>query len=292
MNPWGVSVPPPTEAAFFNAARVTTFLLVEGGSDALFWEAHVHRRFCQVRAIGGREQALAELRTVAAESKTGFVAVLDADFDRLDGTLPTDENVVWTDVHDLEVHLIASHALDKVLIELGSRTKCENFEAEERCTVRQALLTRAVSLGRLRWLSRRESLGLIFRKLSSGESFRYVDYGKFCDRSSWRVDEQKLVQEVLNFSMQHKLRAADLLERMACLPDVAGEAVWQLCVGHDLVGLLVVGLRSRLGTRNCDREDLEKDLRLSFSRGDLEATGMYQTLRAWERSHPPFRIFE
>lgn len=291
MNPWGVSVPPPTEAEFFNAARVTTFLLVEGGSDALFWEARVHRYACQVRAMGGREQALTELRTVVVEGKGGFVAVLDADFDRVDGSLPTDPNVVWTDVHDLEVHLIASRALDKVLIERGSRTKCDGFEAEEQRTVREALLARAVALGRLRWLSRRDALALTFRK-SSGESFRYVDYGKFCDRSSWRVDEEKLVQEVLNFSVQPRLRVADLLERMARLPEVANEAVLQLCVGHDLVGLLMVGLRSRLGSQNYKMEELEERLRLAFERGDLEKTGMYQALRSWERDHPPFRIFD
>lgn len=293
MNPWGVTVPTPTEAEFFNAARVTVFLLVEGGSDESFWAARVDSRRCQVRATGGREKALQELDTVRSEGTNGFVAVLDADFDRLDGGLFEDPDVIFTDLHDLETILIASPALDKVLVEVGSRDKLSTFKKEEGHSVRDALLARGLEIARLRLLSRRDKLGLKFRKLQSASSekaFKYLPYHDFCDRGSWKIVPKDLIQTVLNFSSRHdlKVKVNELLAQMKALGELDA---WQSCVGHDLVGLLMVGLRSKLGSRNLQIEEFQERLRLAFERGDLEKTRMYQQLRAWEKRAAPYRIF-
>lgn len=238
--------------------------------------------------MGGRDKVLAELATARSEGRVDHVAVLDADYDRIEDKLGDEPNVVWTDYHDLEVTLIASPALDKVLVELGSQEKCEKFEKEERCAVREALLSLGCELARLRWLSRRESLALTFRK-QKADVFSYVDYHAFCDRASWEVDRREMVRVVLNFSLQHKLKADDLLARMDALPEIDS---LQLCVGHDLVGLLSVGLRSKLGSHNrLSIEDLQERLRLAFERAHLERTEMYRSLRVWEQHNAPYRIF-
>lgn len=283
-NPWGVTVPPPTESAFFNAARRTVFLLVEGHSDELFWLARVDRHRCQVRAMGGRAEALRELDTAGSEGKGGFVAVLDADFDRIEGRLAQHPNVIWTDLHDLELILIASPALDKVLIEIASRKKLDDFAAST--PVREALLARAAVLAQLRRLSLREGLNLSFRRATK-EGFKYLPYHDFCPRSSWELDPVQLVRAVLDFSQRHDLRPADLLARL----DTTEVDRWQLCVGHDVVGLLVVGLRSKLGSENFSIEGIQKDLRVAFEWQHLEQTGMYRDLRVWEARNAPHRIF-
>jgi len=288
VNPWGVIASPPTEAEFFNAARTTAFLLVEGSADELFWAARVDLRACQVRAMGSRARALSEMRKVRVEGQGGFVAVLDADFDRLDDCLVVEADVIWTDLHDLETVLVASPALDKVLVEVASRKKCQDFEVAEGQTVRDALLVRGSEMGRLRWLSRRDRLGLSFRKARPDGSFGHLDHAKFCDRKTWKLEVPKLVRTVLDFSSDHRTKPEHLVSRMRGLPD--GDS-WQLCVGHDLVGLLMIGLRSRLGSRNISVEDLEERLRLAFERADLEKTEMRSALRKWERDNAPFRLF-
>jgi hypothetical protein len=290
VNPWGVTVPPATESEFFNAARPTVFLLVEGGSDQRFWTARVDIRRCQVRTTDGRAQALRELDTIRSEGRKGFIAVLDADFDRIEGTLLEDPDVVWTDLHDLESILVASPALEKVLAEVGSPRKIEEFEQQERRPIRDVLLSHALWLGRLRWLSRREKLDLQFRKLPpDSREFRYLNYHSFCEKASWRLDHVKLVRTVLNFCSRHDLSVDSLLARMKALPEADA---WQLCVGHDLIGLLAVGLRAKLGSRNAlSIEGLQERLRLAFERAHLEMTAMYQALRSWERRNEPFRVF-
>ncbi len=287
MNMWEVNAPPATDALFFNAARRTTFLLVEGGSDQRFWAARIDRQRCQIRDMKGRDLALRELETVQRESKGGFVAVLDADFDRVDGTLAVKPNVAWTDYHDLEVVLIASPALDRVLVEVASSNKVAEIEKAEGRSVRDILLAEGLGLARLRFVSRQRNLGLTFRKPSEG-SFRYLAYSAFCDKATWKVDLAKLVQEVLNFSNQPKLKVPDLLDAMA---GVQSSDSLQLCVGHDLVGLLMVGLRKNIGDRSLTIEELEERLRLALHKEDLERTQMYQQLREWEQQNAPYRIF-
>lgn len=284
---WEVSAPPATESLFFNAARPTTFLLVEGGSDQRFWAARIDHQRCEIRDMKGRDHALRELEVVQRESKGGFVAVLDADFDRVDGTLAVKPNVAWTDYHDLEVVLIASPALDRVLVEVASSKKIADFERAERRSVRDILLAEGLALARLRFVSRQRNLGFTFRKPSEGR-FRYLAYSAFCDKATWKVDLAKLVQEVLNFSNQTKLKVPDLLDAMA---GVQSSDSLQLCVGHDLVGLLMVGLRKNIGDRSLTIEELEERLRLAFHKADLEQTQMYKQLREWERQNTPYRIF-
>ncbi len=286
-NPWGAEVPPPTEAQFFNAARATAFLLVEGATDERFWLSRVEAHACQVRAVGGREKALEELRTTEREGILGVLAVLDADFDRLDGTLLQEANIVWTDSHDLDTVLIASPAFEKILVEVASRKKVLDFQASEGRTLRDALVARGAEMGRLRWLSRRERMSLSFRKARPDGSFGHVDHAKFCDRARWGMDVAKLVRAVLEYSNDHKMKAEVLLAGMRSLPEAD---VWQLCVGHDLVGLLVVGLRSRLGNRNLTMDEIEERLRLAFERSDLERTSMYRDIRRWEQQSKPFRL--
>lgn len=287
MNPWGVYVPPPTEAEFFNAARPTTFMIVEGGSDERFWVSRVDPRFCKVRAVGGRGRALQEIKAMLEEGRAGVVAVLDADFDRIDGVLQEQSNVVWTDLHDLELILVTSPALEKVLAEVGSTGKRDKFELGGK-TLRDAIVEGGASVARLRWFSKRESLNLKFRKLQPGGHFKFLAYEKFCDRKSLRVDSRLLVRTVLNFSSRQDLDEGEILDRVMDMPDVD---VWQLCVGHDVVGVLSVALRSCVGSRNFGVEELQERLRLAFEKSHLESTFMYRALCAWERENSPFRIF-
>jgi hypothetical protein len=238
----------------------------------------------------GRERALAELSSARAEGKIGFLAVLDADFDRADGVLQIRPDVVWTDLHDLEVLLIASPAFEKVLTEVASRDKLSTFEATEGHTLREAVVLRATDLARLRWLSRRDGLGLTFRKhRADGGKLDRIKYQDFCKAQDWSVSRDAMVRAALNFSSRHDLDVSDLIARMDCLPKDVD--IWQLLVGHDLVALITIGLRRRFGSKNLSVEEVEERLRLAFEREHLHKTSMYSEIMAWEGRNKPYRVF-
>lgn len=285
MNPFGVEADPNTESVFFNAARPTVVLLVEGESDARYWEGQVHRGRCEVRATSGRPRALEQIRIAREEGRATVIAVLDADFDHLLNRLSPLEGVFWTDDHDLEVMQFRSTALDKVLAQQPGRDRRAAFVATGR-DIRDHLFQLACPLGRLRLHNEQQALNLSFRK-ATRDGFSWLSYADFCDKDTLTLDDAKLVTTVLNFNQRHDLRQRPWLAELASLPDGPLE---QLCNGHDLLGLLAVGLRKVLGTRNLSPEDLQERLQLAHEQAELLATALGRGLRAWEAAHPGYRI--
>jgi hypothetical protein len=124
-----------------------TFLLVEGGSDKVFYERFTDRSVCELVTVSGKPSS--KLRVIAVlkilEEGTGFkgvLAIVDADFDRLTALPCYSSNLLYTDTHDLETMLINSPAFDKVLSEFSSREKVLQFNQD----VRLAILESSISV--------------------------------------------------------------------------------------------------------------------------------------------------
>lgn len=172
--------------------------------------------------------------------------------------------------------LVRSTALDWVLREFGSEEKILRFVNRRGIDVRQALLDVAVPVAYLRLHSLRAALDLRFDGLQ---------FSQFVDRQTLVIDSLALVQTVKNHSQRHDLRSADLLQSIGDLQD-AEHNVWQLCNGHDLVGVLSFALRSTIGTQRAQTvaiEELNRALRLAYAETDFVITEQYRMIREWEQ---------
>lgn len=284
--------PPPLHAEnkLLNAARPTVTLLVEGHIDRRFWRTRTDPRHCTVRVCHGRPKALAELDRAARDAETRFLAVLDADFDRLEGGLVERDDVVWTDAHDLETTLLQSPVLEKLLRAMVGDA-IEPAEARWAMTFRARLRDHAIGMGRLRWFTRRESLPLVYRK-ASGRDLKPFDKYARCVGDDWSPDLPKVVAEIINYSAQPALTGRDLAGACAALPAVDPQ---QLCNGHDLLGFLKVGLL-RVAAAGDKKKikamaDLDDRLADAYDHAWLQQTGMWRDLAAWEADNRPFRVF-
>jgi hypothetical protein len=68
---------------------------------------------------------------------------------------------------------------------------------------------------------------------------------------------------------------------------------WQLCNGHDLVGVLSIGLRRAIGSQSAvgvGVEEMERALRLAYEAVDFAASELYRAIREWEQRNHPFRV--
>jgi hypothetical protein len=285
-GPWGVDPPPPTtESKFFNAARRTVTLLVEGWLDRRFWRMHCVRD-CRVSVLGGRPAVLAELDRAAKHDDAVLLGVLDADLDRLEGRLSVRDDLVWTDAHDLEGTLIALPALEKLLAQLVEPDKLTEDEARWGEPIRARLIRHAVELGCLRWLKHREELdGLVFKKAARGNPVLFDRYERCVDHD-WAPSLAKTIAELINYGNAHHLAQGDIESRRAALP--AAEPA-QLCNGHDLVGFLRVW--PRIGKR-LKIDELADRLAGACERRWLVSTSMWRDIEAWERDHPRFRVLK
>lgn len=261
------------------------FVIVEGQTaDLRVYKRLVDSEWTQVTPAHNKDNALAALKILEDNHFAGVVAIVDADFWRLEGRDPTSPNLFITDTHDLETMLLESPSLEKLLDELGSEQKMTRFIKNNKTNVRQALLATARPIGYLRWVSQRNNLSL---------TFEGIIFSRFIDRDTLHIDISKLIREVKNKSRRHDLNESDLQDKIDELTDPQHNS-WDICCGHDLVGILSFGLRRVLGSNDSNEvepETLERFLRTGYESAYFLSTRLYQALRGWELSNPPFRIF-
>ncbi len=137
-------------------------LIVEGATDARFFERFVDHERCYVLAAHDRQRAVAVLRLLNSVPLCGVLAIVDADFGRITGTLETDANIMFCDGHDLEIMLIRPQALERVVSEHASETKLTAFlDRHGQSTILAAILANAcLPIGALLLVSLRQNLGL------------------------------------------------------------------------------------------------------------------------------------
>jgi len=257
-----------------------TFVIVEGRSDKLVYEELFDEVNYTFIVSEGKEKAIEIIEILdKANDFRGALAIIDADFSKLEGQATSSLNIILTDEHDLETMLIKSPAFDKLIKELGSENKIRQFNQD----IREFLISEGKKLGCLRWLSLKENLCLKFEDLS---------FNKFIDKESLKIDSKKLVTTVKNHSQKPGLSESDILNSLEGLRDNAHDP-WQVCCGHDLICIISIGLTKAWGTKNPNEvqlELLERELRLAYEKSYFLNTQLYLLLQEWEKNNIPYKI--
>jgi Protein of unknown function (DUF4435) len=253
-----------------------TFLLVEGSSDKVFYERFIDKIACQVVVMTGKTRVIAVIGILDRWNFDGVLAIVDADFDRLEALVSESVNLLRTDTHDLETMLIDSFALDKVVAEYGSEEKIAKLQLD----VRTSLVEAGISIGYLRWISQCGGLNLTFSDLK---------FSKFIDDKTLQMNELDLIQEVKNKSQAFSFKTEDLQQRIATEKN-KGFNPWQVCCGHDLVEMLALGLRKTIGTMSVDSDSLERSLRLAYEAVYFRKTQLWANIRQWESNNQSFQV--
>ena len=258
-----------------------SFLVVEGRDDRLFCARHTDADRCSLVVAEGKASVLEVIRILDADGFAGVLGMVDPDFDLLEQTTPAGPNVVTGDSHDLEVALLRSPALDRLLVEFGSRQKIQSLGVE----VRELLFSAAASVGYLRWLSQKDNLGLRFQGL---------DLALCVDRNSLELDSIKLCRHIKNLSKKPELDELELLQEIQALKDPRHD-MYHVCCGDDVVQILSIGLRKVLGTnsgRIANAEKIKQALRLAFEDADFESSVLGASIRGWESRNAAFRVLK
>lgn len=264
-----------------------TFLLVEGRTDQTFYERFIDKTTCELMSISGKPSSklliINVLGILEKDNFDGILAIVDADFDHLETSPPTNPNLIRSDTHDLETMLINSRAFDKVIREFGSQEKITKFGRD----IRTALLEAGMPVGYLLWVSQRDGLNLTFEK---------IKFSNFIDKKTLEIDEIKLIQEVHNKSQNKPqaviLKKEDLQQRITNQKS-SNPDPWQVCCGHHLVEILSLSLREAIGSANVDDvkpENLERSLRLAYEETYFCKTLIYLSICTWESQNSPFRV--
>ena len=257
------------------------FLIVEGHSDKLIYERLVNKQEVRVTIASGKNNAIKALSILEKEDNfRRVVAVIDADFSRIEQQIPDSNNLFLTDEHDLEMMLIKSAAFDKLLKERGSEEKIKAFTED----IRETLLKLGQEIGKLRWLSLRNKLDLKFEGLN---------FKNFIDQKNLSINIDKLIISIKNNSQKLSLDEQQIKQDLSVISDENHDP-WQLCCGHDFIGILAIALCKVLGTWNANdvkTEVLERELRLAYELSYFYQTQIYQLMVNWQSNHHPDQIF-
>lgn len=252
------------------------FLLLEGRDDVRFWRPRCYGH-CELLDGEGKQNVAGALQRLDEQGFQGALGLVDSDYDTFMSSKPLSVNLVATDAHDLECVLCRSKALDAVLAEHGDASKIRRFEDRAGTDVRQALLDRALVFGRVR---------LAATLWRDAEAIRQVHVPRFVDETHWRVAADDLLTIVANASARDRQTWQDRTD------ELLHEDPWFVVRGHDMLEILRIGLRRVLGDLPVKDgvRAIASGLRLAMARECLEATGLWEGIRAWEGRNPSFSV--
>ena len=256
-----------------------SFLVVEGRDDRLFMRNFTDRAACNIVVAEGKENVCKVIRILDDDNFTRVLSLVDADFDRVESIPSRGPNILMPEYHDLETMLLCSPALDRILIEFGSQTKLETFGED----VLDGLISRALPLGYLRLYSMRNELGLTFDGLN---------YSAWIDRASFHVHATRLINEVKNRSQRHDLSSNDLEVAIQEIKE-ADHDTREICTGTDLIEILSIGLRSKLGSNSTsvvNAEILRRSLRLAYTEQEFSMSNLGRDIANWEALGSGFQV--
>jgi hypothetical protein len=82
--------------------------IVEGDYDELIFRKFFDVTLCAIFPAYGKQNAIDAIKILDTEGVRGVIVLVDADFDRLNGSTPDSSNVFLTDNHDIEIMMGSS----------------------------------------------------------------------------------------------------------------------------------------------------------------------------------------
>lgn len=257
-----------------------SFLVVEGESaDIKLYKRFTDQEHCQITPAHGKPNLIKIFNILENEGFPGICGLVDPDFDRIQ-SINHSQNIVSTDCHDQETMVLSSPAFEKILTEYGSEQKIKLFESKNNMSVREYLIKEGAHIGALRLLSINNSQNLKFEGL---------DFKKFVNQDSLKIDILMLIQEVTNKTSGHKYDKLLFTKKHIC-DLVTKNDPWSLACGPDILNILNIGLKKALGSRTITPDILATSLRLGYEQSYFESSELHKALKCWEGSNSPFKI--
>lgn len=249
-----------------------TILLSEGNTDERLYGKFIDRKDAKIIPAHSKSNVLQVVNKMASRRDGKVLGIVDRDLDELKGRVHSPP-VFYTDMRDLEMMLINSHALDDVLSEYGDPDRIQRFERQNG-DIREAIIDASYPLGLLMYVSYLRGYNLNFRNL---------DFRDFIDRRTLKADTARMVQSVIENTygseISRKNVHKDLQGQMANHPEKH-----LIARGHDAVNVLMIGLKDAFGgynSSNLNEGSLGGALRLAFDEREFGSTELYKQTSKW-----------
>jgi hypothetical protein len=266
-----------------------SFLVLEGKFDNLLFRKFIDKEKCKIEIGFGYKNVLKILEILDERTFSNALGIIDSDFRVLDNEKVDIKNVICTDFHDLEMSTINSEAFQNVMNfyiqEEKFIKKYENYE-----NFKNHILSILKPLSFLKWLNKKQKLGLIFKPQKTDGSV--LDINKFiCNVNLTFSDTKTLVESVLNYCRGKVTLTINIDELQKNLDEFINDNVDlnHLTNGHDVIRLASLSLRkhvSNLNSKAIPPEQLHRELYLAYEGRYFQNTELYKKIKDWEKKTP------
>lgn len=228
-------------------------VVVEGADDVTMYGQLFSAGQVCLYADGCCDKHVLILKELNGGYENRLIAIKDADFDRLNGTVYPYRNLLLTDTHDAEGMMLL-HGLPLKNLPEEDVKRCEAVDVA-------ALKRELAPVSYLKWQNNKERLGLCFDKTTVNQDFAgYLQ----------AVLANSRPDIVYTSEMHTAFRAAH--------PDADPD---ELTNGHDLLEK-IYAVAQAADKANFPKKKFFRRVRASYRSSAFSATRLYTSLRAWE----------
>lgn len=183
-----------------------------------------------------------------------LLAIKDADFDRLEGTVPPYPNIVLTDTHDMEGMIVAECISE---LQGDDAVRCQGVNLAE-------IYAELEDISYLKWFNHANHYGINFRETT-------LDL----DINAYFNDCVEKTDNVVNVTL------TDMYAFKAAHP---GASEKELCNGHDIFERIYVRAKAA-NVANYAKKPFFRRLRRAYPKDQFVNTALSQSIKVWEVSN-------
>ncbi|MDQ8141112.1 DUF4435 domain-containing protein [Chryseobacterium sp. CFS15] len=256
-------------------------ILVEGQTDELFYSKFLSSEYTNIMICHGKEKVIEAVQILdRMKTSARYIAIIDKDYDFLDSNIIISNNLLRTDVHDVETMCIQSLCFDDFSREYIQKTKVNKIEDLKTRTLREHIFEIAIPIAKARILSLKNSYSLKFKPV--GKEIKELDYTKFvCKNSFSFLGNVEMLNTLKLYFNQGLPKTIEDMEKEIESLNLENFNIHDVVHGHDLTNILVIGIKKSIGRSsfsNIKREDVERALRLAYSKEEFTKTQIYNHL--------------
>lgn len=252
------------------------YLIVEGESDESFFENILDCSECKVVNLKGKERVKEFIEEQNRANKKGYLGIVDADFEHIDGYEKAIDNVLLTDVHDIEMMILGSNPnMRRIYSELTENIIIKSFEEKHPKSFIDSIMEAAYEIGLLKMVMKRPRYCV---------DMKDIFYSDVIDKN-FKVDIDELIGRV-------KKKHHSLHEIKKEIEDEKEKKFdkFQVCCGHDVTSILAVSFISveneGLGygkLKHITKNRIEELLRVIYNYDCFINTKLYSSIVKWEK---------
>lgn len=261
------------------------YLIVEGKKDYKLYNKFICNENIKIRQAFGKEKVKEVIKILDERNFEKKFAILDLDFDRINGTKENNDNIFKTDCHDSEVMILSTRALENTINNYCNTNKIRQFERSKNKSIRKIIFDLGSKIGKLKLANNNENLGLSFKpKELNGNKLKYCNFISNTDLSFLGLD--KLIETVFNYSNNRSNNRSEkqIIYKEYLKVDKIEYDINDLVNGHDLTNILFIFIKKIMKSSSKsikDSDSIEESIILAYETSYFKETNLYKSIKQW-----------